>query len=42
MEMRQMMMQKEMAGMNYKIGAGITILTLLTIALVLLIMLEIQ
>jgi hypothetical protein len=41
-EMCQMMMQKEMATMHYKVAAGITIVALLTIALVLLIVLEIQ
>jgi hypothetical protein len=40
-EMCQMMMKKEMATMHYKIGAGITIVVLLTIALVLLVF-EIQ
>lgn len=41
-EMCQMMMQKEMAGMHYKIAAGITIVTLFTIALLLLVILQIQ
>ena len=41
-EMCQMMMQKEMATMHYKIAACVTIVSLLIIALVLLVILEIQ
>jgi hypothetical protein len=41
-EMCEMMMQKEMAMMPYKIGAGITVAVLLFIALILFIVLEIQ
>lgn len=41
-EMCQMMMQKEMAAMPFKIGAGIVIGVLLFVALVLFIVLEIQ
>ncbi len=41
-EMCKMMMRKEMATMHYKIAAGVTIVSLLIIALVLLVILEIQ
>ena len=41
-EMCQMMMEKEMATMHYKIAAGVTIVSLFTVALVLLVILEIQ
>jgi uncharacterized membrane protein YeiB len=41
-EMCQMMMNKEMAGMHYKIAAGIILVVLLIIVLALLIVLEIQ
>ena len=41
-EICKMMMNKEMATMHYKIAAGVTIISLLTIALVLLVILEIQ
>jgi membrane protein YdbS with pleckstrin-like domain len=41
-EMCQMMMRNEMATMPYKVATGITIVVLLAIALVLLIVLEIQ
>ena len=41
-EMCKMMMQKEMATMHYKITAGVTIASLLIIALVLLVILEVQ
>jgi len=41
-EMCQMMMQNEMAAMHYKIRAGVTIVSLFAIALVLLVILEIQ
>src|SRR5437867_4288811 len=41
-EMCQMMMQKEMATMHYKIAAGVTMVSLLIIALVLLVILEVQ
>ena len=41
-EMCKMMMQKEMATMHYKIAAGVTIASLLIIALMLLVILEVQ
>jgi hypothetical protein len=41
-EMCQMMMQREMAGMPYKMAAGITFGVLLVIALVLFVILEVQ
>jgi hypothetical protein len=41
-DMCQMMMQKEMTGMYYKVAAGVAIATLLFLALLLLVILEIQ
>src|SRR5438874_2126943 len=41
-EMCQMMMQKEMTGMYYKVAAGVAIAAVLVLALLLLVILEIQ